>query len=130
MFERFKLGFARQPTERDEEVPDPRYLAVSFSLPADACDAAKALVGKRFLATETPIFPIDGCDVASCSCGYRHYNDRREGPRRSLEIGISTQYRNGDERRNLTDRRDEGQRSDEELESETANYSVYVSTRE
>ncbi len=126
MFERFKQGAARRPAEPDKKTSDPQYHAVSLSLSANACDAAKALTGQRFLATEAPIFPLDGCNVASCTCGYKHYSDRRAGPRRSLEIGMSGQFRIGDNRRFLRDRRDEGQgESDDDL----TDYFIYLSKR-
>ncbi len=112
-----------------QKTSDPKYHAVSLSLSSNACEAAKALNGKRFLATEAPIFPIDGCDVASCSCGYRHFDDRRDGPRRSLDIGMSGQFRVGDERRVLADRRDEDQRSDGDLGDEPTDYFIYLGTR-
>ena len=128
MFERFKAGFARRPTKQDEKASETAHHAVSFSLPANACDAAKALIGKRFLATQAPIFPIDGCDVKSCSCGYRHHGDRRAGPRRTLEIGISEQFRTDGERRDSSDRRDYRQRSDGEG-GKAVDYFIYLSTR-
>ena len=136
MFERFKLGFGRRSTEpdekseRDQKTSGPQYHAVSLMLPSNACDAAKALNGKRFLATEAPIFPVDRCDVASCSCGYQHHDDRRDGPRRVLEAGISEQFRTDGERRESSDRRVEVQRSDEEPERGPTDYFIYVSTRE
>ena len=117
-------------TERDKKTSDTRYHAVSIILASEVCDAARALIGKRFLAAEAPAFPVDGCDAASCSCKYRHYGDRRSGPRRARELGMPDQPRPGDERRVSPDRRDEDQRSGGELEGEAANYSTYIGTRE
>lgn len=140
MFERFKLGSRRRSTktdeksERDEKTSDSQYHAVSLILPSNACDAAKALNGKRFLASEAPIFPVDRCDVSSCSCGYQHYDDRRDSPRRVLELGISEEFRTDGERRDSSDRRHEVQRSDEEPADEPTDkptdYFIYVRTRE
>ena len=130
MFERFKQGFARRPIKRDQKTSDQRYHAVSFILPAKACDAAKALIGQRFLAAEAPIFPIDGCDAASCSCGYRHYGDRRDGPRRrALEIGISEEFRTDGERRDSSERRNKGPRNDEKPAGKAVDYYIYLNTR-
>ncbi len=117
-------------TERGKKTSDARYHAVSIVLPSNVCEAAKALIGKRFLATEAPAFPVDGCDAASCSCKFRHYGDRRSGPRRARELGMPDQPRPGDERRVSPDRRDEDQRNGGELEGDAANYSTYVGTRE
>ncbi len=140
MFERFKLGSGRRSTEpdekskRDEKTSDPQYHAVSLILPSNACDAAKALNGERFLASEAPIFPVDRCDVSSCSCGYQHYDDRRDSPRRTLDVGISEEFQADSERRESSDRRHEVQRSDEEPADkpadESTDYFIYVSTRE
>ena len=129
MFERLKLSFARRPTGRGKKASAPRYHAVSIILPSNACVAAKALIGKRFLAAQAPIFPVDGCDVTSCSCGYRHYDDRRAGPRRAQKISISNQRRTGDGRRAFLDQLDEDQRSDGGLEDEAPDYFIYLSTR-
>jgi len=52
---------------------------------ATACDAAQACKGKRFLSIDAPRLPLAGCDVRRCECKYRHYDDRRAGPRRQDE---------------------------------------------
>ena len=130
MIKQLKPGSVQRPMDRDQKASDPQHHAVSLRLSANACDAAKALIGKRFLATQAPIFPIDGCDVASCSCGYRHHGDRRDGQRRELNIGISGQFRIGDDRRVVSDRREERQRSDGEADDEPTDYSIYFDTAE
>ncbi len=117
-------------TERGKKTSDARYHAVSIVLPSNVCEAAKALIDKRFLAAEAPIFPVDGCDEASCSCGYRHFGDRRDGPRRALDIGFAKEIHAGDVRRVSPDRRDEGQPDDGDLEGEAVDYFIYVDTRQ
>ncbi len=112
-----------------KKTSDTRYHAVSIILPSNVCEAAKALIGKRFLAAEAPIFPVIGCDEKSCSCGYRHFGDRRDGPRRALEIGIAEQFHTGGARRVSPDRRDEDQPSDGDSEDEVVDYFIYVDTR-
>jgi len=53
----------------------------------DACAAALALRGRRYLSrTDAPALPLAECTAnASCHCTYRHYADRRAGPRRAEE---------------------------------------------
>lgn len=130
MIKQLKPGSVQRPMERDQNTSDPQHHAVSLRLSANACDAAKALIGKRFIATQAPIFPIAGCDVASCSCGYLHHADRRDAPRRDLNVGMSGQFWIGADRRVVSDRRDEGQCSDGETDDEPTDYSIYFDTAE
>ena len=116
-------------TERGKETSDTRFHAVSIILPPNACEAARALIDQRFLAAEAPIFPVEGCDETSCSCGYRHFGDRRDGPRRALDMGIEEEVHTGGARRVTLDRRDEGQPGDEDFEGEAVDYFIYVDTR-
>jgi hypothetical protein len=61
--------------------------AVRLVTHGDACARATALREKRFLAREAPALPLKGCTLASaCNCMYRHYVDRRTGPRRDEEV--------------------------------------------
>jgi len=64
-----------------------RWHAVSIAAPANACGAARACKGKRFLSYEAPRLPLAECDAERCHCKYRHYADRRGGPRRAEEKG-------------------------------------------
>lgn len=52
------------------------------------CLAARGLKGKRFLGDEAPPIPLPGCTAANCNCRYKHFNDRRSGPRRADELGV------------------------------------------
>jgi len=62
--------------------------AVSIVPRGAACNEAIALREKRFLSGEAPLLPLPGCpQQEQCSCIYKHYADRREGPRRSSETG-------------------------------------------
>ena len=68
-----------------------RWHAVTVTAGENACAAAKACKGKRFLSKEAPSLPLEGCDSAKCHCKYRHFDDRRAAPRRRDEaIGPST----------------------------------------
>ncbi len=54
------------------------YHAVSISLEPSACDAAKAMTGRRFLSDAAPLLPLPDCDVLECRCIFTHHADRRE----------------------------------------------------
>lgn len=68
--------------------PRLRYHAVSVVSGPRACDAAKQLKNVRVLSAEAPRLPLATCDCpATCTCTYRHFDDRRAGPRRARERG-------------------------------------------
>lgn len=85
--------------------------AVSIQPGVDACSAARALAGQRFLSIDAPQVPLPDCDQSECGCWFMHHDDRRAGDdRRSpypssvgLDVGSI-----GTDRREETDRR-EGQ---------------------
>jgi hypothetical protein len=61
--------------------------AVSVVADSRACEAARNLQGVRFLSTEAPRLPLQGCSSASCRCRYAHHPDRREGSdRRNRDV--------------------------------------------
>ena len=53
--------------------------AVSIKVTSAACDAAKAMTGRRFLAAAAPRLPLPDCDALECSCRFVHHKDRRTG---------------------------------------------------
>jgi len=55
------------------------YHAVAIKYAARACDAAKAMTGRRFLSDAAPRLPLPGCDHPDCGCKFAHYDDRRTG---------------------------------------------------
>jgi hypothetical protein len=67
------------------------------------CRAVQSIAGKRFLATEVPLFPLQDCDQPRCDCRYRRYADRRTGVRRAVDLGVGVSgpamQRSGDRRR-------------------------------
>jgi hypothetical protein len=73
--------------------------AVSILPGPQACAAAQALVSKRYLSREAPILPLKACDQGQCSCRYAHHDDRRKGPRRANELGISIDGYEGRDKR-------------------------------
>ena len=75
--------------------------------------AAKAMTGRRFLATAAPHLPLADCNFPECQCKFAHYDDRRTGrDRRSPfaaggSTGATGTYER--ERREKTDRRNNDQ---------------------
>jgi len=61
---------------------DRKWHAVTVLPGPKACEAVGAHMGKRYLSTEAPRLPVAGCDAQCCDCRYRHFEDRRGGPRR------------------------------------------------
>jgi len=53
--------------------------AVSIKYSSSACNAAKAMTGRRFLASAAPRLPLPECDALECHCGFAHHADRRSG---------------------------------------------------
>jgi hypothetical protein len=63
-----------------------RYHCVSVVPGKQCCAAAKTIEGQRLLSAEAPRLPLANCETpANCQCTYRHYDDRRAGPRRARE---------------------------------------------
>lgn len=83
--------------------------AVSLKYSSNACDAAKAMTGRRFLASAAPRLPLPECDALECRCGFDHHSDRRTGKERRNPFS-SVHYEGGTgtfkaERRSKNDRR-------------------------
>lgn len=64
-----------------------QFHAVSITYPGPACDAAKNMNGRRFLATAAPRLPLPKCDVLDCKCRFTHHKDRRAGRDRRSPFG-------------------------------------------
>ncbi len=81
-------------TKRFKGAPQ-NWHAVTIHCGEVSCASALAMKHKRFLSRETPPrLPLPGCSrPASCRCRYRHFDDRREGPRREGETGMSGRRR-------------------------------------
>ena len=56
-----------------------KYHAVSIKYDSNACEAAKAMDGRRFLSNAAPRLPLPDCDVLECNCRFTHHKDRRSG---------------------------------------------------
>ena len=60
--------------------------AVAISTGVSCCRASVFLRETRFLSSQAPPLPLQGCTLLkSCKCKYKHYGDRRSGPRRATE---------------------------------------------
>ena len=81
--------------------------AVEIHASRSACDAAREVTGRRYLSAEAPLLPLADCsDPRRCNCRYRHYQDRRDGPRRDAEMGLPVKSASdGTERRRALGRR-------------------------
>jgi hypothetical protein len=104
---------------RDSSPVQSPFRAVSIEFSGEACAAARELAGKRFLESEAPITPLDGCDLPRCRCRYVHYNDRRgsEDRRNPLPSGQGSFETGGAvDRRQSSDRRT-GDTSDSDADS-------------
>ena len=55
------------------------YHAVSIKFEENACEAARAMSGRRFLSTAAPRLPLPECDALECRCRFAHHKDRRTG---------------------------------------------------
>ena len=86
------------------------YHAVSIKFRENACDAAKAMAGRRFLATAAPTLPLRDCDSLDCKCHFAHHDDRRSGQDRRSPFSpgqtiagtgsYDVEKRKGEDRRN------------------------------
>jgi hypothetical protein len=96
---------------KSREIKEPREVnanpwhAVSVLPCAGACHAAQEAFGLRYLSKTAPTLPLVGCDVAACTCRYRHHDDRRQAPRRSGDIWSFGGSWKGQERRAKRGRR-------------------------
>ena len=75
----FKSKASAKPpaTKRGESRPT-SYRGVEIRCAEEACDAAKAERGKRYLSKDAPNLPLSQCDRRErCDCRYRHHEDRR-----------------------------------------------------
>ncbi len=87
--------------------PRLKYQCVEVIAPLKGCEASRSLKGIRLLSADAPRLPLATCDRPSdCKCIYRHFSDRRQGPRRDNEHATITADHKGAERRKWRGRRD------------------------
>jgi hypothetical protein len=77
----YRTKSAAQTTPPAQHKSNP-FHAVTVKFRKDACAAARALQGKRFLAHEAPRLPLPQCTAKTCCCQFMHYDDRRGDERR------------------------------------------------
>ncbi len=86
----------RKRREGSSEVSSPKlrskssnsqFHAVSIKYSGRACEAAKNMTGRRFLATAAPKLPLPECDILECSCRFAHHEDRRTQKDRRSPFG-------------------------------------------
>lgn len=83
-----------------EPVHQHPYSAVRVKPHEHACNAAFDMSHRTFLVAEAPVLPLRDCDkTESCRCGYRHYDDRRQGKERRGESIVMIDSYNKKERR-------------------------------
>jgi hypothetical protein len=71
------------------QTPKQPWHAVGVVGSTTVCPQALHIKGKRFLAAEAPPIPLPDCmSPWRCKCVYRHYADRRAGPRRIADRGM------------------------------------------
>jgi hypothetical protein len=92
------------------------YHAVSIQFDANACDAAKAMAGRRFLSSAAPRLPLAECKALECRCRFAHHKDRRSGQDRRSPFSAA-KYSDGTgsfkkERRERLDRRKDADRDE------------------
>ena len=76
----------------DDPALDNPYRAVSIAFNAGACEAVQSIGSKRFLVGETPRVPLPACTASTCSCKYKHHDDRRDSDaERRHPAGMTTQ---------------------------------------
>ena len=102
VFKRAKLLFGRPEPEAKpaaSKKPASPFHAVTIVPGLRACAAALDLQGHRFLSRDAPALPLKKCESGSCTCRYEHYDDRRHGPRRAREMGVSIDGYDGEDHR-------------------------------
>ncbi len=52
------------------------------------CSEVTKCAGIRYLMSEAPSLPLNGCNAESCKCHYVRLDDRRQDARRDADLGI------------------------------------------
>lgn len=110
---RKKNAEAIAPPSKSDNNDDFHAVAIKYS--GKACDAAKAMTGRRFLSSTAPRLPLPDCDYPDCRCMFAHHKDRRDDEYRRSPFASATGTRSigiiENERREKAKRR-EGDDSD------------------
>ena len=82
-----------------------RFAAVELMPALESCEAAQQLAGKRILANDAPVLPLEGC-TERCRCAYKRLADRRQGQGRASDYGLPGPIMfTGQDKRKKRDRR-------------------------
>jgi len=85
-----------KPTRR----PASKWHTVTIVLQTSSCAAAAMCRNTRYLSREAPRLPLSTCpNAGSRPCTFKHHEDRRAGPRRSADIGGSSDKPSNEKRR-------------------------------
>lgn len=107
---KFLQSFKRASNDHTCDAPVDSWRSVEVLCGSDPCKPARAAQGTRYLAAEAPFLPLRDCDrSANCGCRYRHYSDRRAGPRRDADVGFRSSVFSDQPKR----RSNEGRRKDD-----------------
>ena len=80
LFRRTRATTKKRPPSPDrlgKVQPDTRFHSVCLENLSDACAAAYAIEGERFLPGAAPRIPLPECDAPVCNCVFVHHDDRR-----------------------------------------------------
>ena len=100
-----KVDSKESPAPRARRGSRQPWHSVMIATSPNACEAAQACKGKRFLSSEAPWLPLEECDVKRCNCRYRHYEDRRGDSRRQGEKSAGAAAKEPSNRRRSRGRR-------------------------
>ena len=100
-----RRSLSRRVPSRTTRAAD-RFAAVEIRRRGGACEVARALAGRRFLANQVPALPLAGCKNKRCDCRFAKLSDRRTDDRRWGHDGLSAAMFNTAQRRKIADRRD------------------------
>ena len=67
----------RAPLPREHIRLSNPWHAVAIQPGSRHCRAVVKRLGERYLSKEAPMLPLPGCTTSSCTCRYRHFEDRR-----------------------------------------------------
>jgi hypothetical protein len=95
------------PQERQLMAAKKQWHAVAIRPRGGSCEAVQACKTARYLSQEAPRLPLAECTASdTCTCVYKHHDDRRLKPRRHDEAGeLRRGAKVGQERRLRGDRR-------------------------
>ena len=92
---------------RRKQPAAPQFGAVEIRARAAACEAARALQGRRYLSSEAPALPLAACTATACSCAFVKLSDRRTDERRLEHASLSASMFLAENRRRRSGRREE-----------------------